>query len=59
MGGIYLAYDVRVFHMTLTIRCGEPKSANSQFDYHIHQRLHFIHFACEANGKIYFNHIYF
>ena len=35
----------------------EPESANSRFNYHAHRQLCSIHFACEADGKIYFNHI--
>ena len=58
MGKIYSTRDVQAFHMMLTVRCGEPKPTNSQFGYHAHRRLCFVHFACEMDGKINFNHIY-
>jgi len=31
MGGKYSAHDVRAFHTTLTVQCGEPKLVNSWF----------------------------
>jgi hypothetical protein len=31
MGGKYSARDVRAFHTTLTVRCGETELVNSRF----------------------------
>jgi hypothetical protein len=59
MGGIHSTRDVRAFHMMVTVWCGDSETANSCFHYHVHRRLYSIHFTYEADGKIYFNHIYF
>jgi hypothetical protein len=58
MGGIYSAHDIQAFRMTLVVRCGEPELTNSQLGYHAHQQLRSFCFACEADGKKHFNHIY-
>jgi hypothetical protein len=59
IGGIHSACDVRVFHMTVTVRCRESEPENSRFCYHTHRWLRFVRFACEVDSKIYLNYIHF
>ena len=58
MGGIYLARDVGVVHIMLTVRFREPEPTNSWFGYYAYWLIRSVRFACEADGKINFSHIY-
>jgi hypothetical protein len=58
MGRIYSALDVRAFHRTLTVRYREPEPTNSLLSYQAYWQLCSFCFACEADGKINFNHIH-
>lgn len=41
VGEIYPAHDVQSFIVTITLRCREPESACSRFNYHAYWRLLF------------------
>jgi hypothetical protein len=38
---------------------GEPQQKGLWFNYNAHRQIHSVRFACEVNGKILFNYIYF
>jgi hypothetical protein len=59
MGRIYSTSNVRAFHATATIRCGEPKHADSRFI--TTHTSGFILFVSHAKQiiRFFFHYIYF
>ena len=53
MGALHSACDVCVFHSMVTFWYIEPTPACSPFHYHAHWQLCSVHFACEADDKIF------
>jgi hypothetical protein len=48
---IYLACNVRTFHVMITLRCRDLKLVCSRFCYHAYKWLYYVHFTCEVDYK--------